>query len=208
MTRRIARRGIDHNMCSRFYYAKDFYQKLNNIAELDGYELKLENDLTDVHPSETSITLFQEGNHVTAKNMLWGFTSNYDKSLVINARSESVREKPMFSESIALRRCIIPASGFYEWDANKARYRFFMPEGGLILMAGIYRNEPTGNRYTILTTDANETMAPVHNRMPVIISEDEIRPWLRDDTKTDEILNRVPGLLAKEQDAGQISMVF
>ena len=66
MTRRIARRGIDQNMCSRFYYAKDFYRRLNNIAELEGYEqeLSLGSELTDIHPSERSLTFVKSGNSI------------------------------------------------------------------------------------------------------------------------------------------------
>ena len=136
--------------------------------------------------------------------MTWGFTNPVKKGLIINARAETAREKVTFADSVAKRRCVIPASGFYEWDPYKARYRFTSPEGGLLLLAGFYRREQGVPRFTILTTEANDSMIKVHDRMPVMISREEIRPWIGDDAKLPDFLSRKQVSLVCEQDSGQI----
>ena len=126
----------------------------------------------------------------------------------INARAETAREKITFADSIARRRCVIPASGFYEWDPHKAKFRFTSEDGGLLLLAGFYREEQGVPRYTILTTEANGSMIKVHDRMPVMIGRDEIRPWIEDDTKLPDFLGREQKPLVCEQESGQISFLF
>ena len=202
-------------MCSRFYIKKDFIKKLDRILKQEGITPISKEycsdpaDITDVRPSESAITLIgRSPQDIMISQMLWGYRNPYDKGLIINARQETVHEKRMFQEGIANRRCIVPASGFYEWDRNKARYTFTSTGDGLILMAGIYRPEPDKPHFVILTTEANSTMAPVHDRMPVIIKEDEIRPWLTDHLRTDDLMDRPQAELTREQDQGQISMFF
>ncbi len=136
------------------------------------------------------------------------FTNPYRKGLIINARSETVREKNLFSDSIINRRCIIPARGFYEWDPYKARFSFTSPNDDVILLAGFYREEHGIPKYTILTTKANDSMRPVHDRMPVMIERDEIGAWIRDNDRLTEFLNRPQIQLVREQDSGQIRMDF
>ena len=145
---------------------------------------------------------------IGASEMAWGFTNPVKKGLIINARAETAREKVSFSDSIAKRRCVIPASGFYEWDPYKARYRFTSPEGGLLLLAGIYREEQGAPRFTVLTTEANDSMIGVHDRMPVMIGRKEIRPWIEDDSKLTDFLSRKQAALVCEQDSGQIRFSF
>lgn len=79
-------------------------------------------------------------------------------------------------------------------------------QDGLILLAGLYHEEQGVPRYTILTTQANESMQPVHDRMPVMISRDEIGPWLQDNNRLAEFLERPQVQLVCEQDSGQIRM--
>ena len=138
--------------------------------------------------------------------MEWGFENPYRKGLVINARGESAGEKTLFKESLAKRRCIIPATGFYEWDSWKARFRFTEPDGSLVLLAGLWRPEVNGPRYTILTTEANRSMMPVHDRMPVRVGYSEVWPWIADGSRTLEFLGRPQAELSCEQDEGQIRM--
>ena len=160
----------------------------------------------DVRPSDASAVIYQNGKDLAAGDMRWGFSNPYQKGLIINARAETAAEKNLFADSVAKRRCIIPASGFYEWDPYKARFRFTRPDGGLILMAGFWHEEQGTPRYTILTTDANDSMRPVHDRMPVMICRDEIRPWIFDDSKLTEFMGRRQPELICEQDSGQIRM--
>jgi putative SOS response-associated peptidase YedK len=158
----------------------------------------------DVFPSETTLVIRSGGQRIIAEEMLWGFSNPYRKGLVINARAETVRDKNLFADSIMNRRCVIPASGFYEWDPYKARFRFTDPKNGLLFLAGIYHEEQGKPHYTILTTQANDSMQPVHDRMPVMISRNELKPWLNDDERLTDFLERPQVELAREQDSGQI----
>lgn len=162
----------------------------------------------DVRPSDASAVICRKDDGLAAVSMRWGFSNPYKKGLVINARAETAGEKKLFSDSIKNRRCIIPASGFYEWDPYKARFRFHLPGNELILLAGIYHEEQGIPRYTVLTTEANDSMRPVHDRMPVMIGRDELRPWILDDEGFHEYLERPQVRLVREQDSGQIRMDF
>lgn len=113
--------------------------------------------------------------------MRWGF--GLDKRLVFNARSESASDKPMFRDSMRQRRCLVPASGYFEWDHREPkppRYLFAPEEGGMMFMAGLYRPEasPVGHAFTILTRDAAPELAPFHPRMPVILTGEYAAQWL------------------------------
>lgn len=198
-------------MCCRYYYENQIRDMMDDL--LASQTIKLAEPLhaepgQDIRPSDSSAVICREGDGLSAVNMRWGFDNPYAKGLIINARSETSRDKNLFSDSIMNRRCVIPASGFYEWDAYKARYRFFLPGGELVLLAGFYREERGVTRYTILTTAANESMKPVHDRMPVMIGKDEIRPWITDNERLSEFLERPQVRLIREQDSGQIRMDF
>ena len=200
-------------MCGRFVIGGDFRDKLNELIAAEGIiysGLPYQESGQDVFPSESSLVIHTGDRKLLAGEMLWGFSNPYRKGLIINARAETVREKNLFADSIMNRRCLIPASGFYEWDPYKARFRFSHPDDELLLLAGIYHEEhgAPAPHYTILTTQANESMLPVHDRMPVIISRDEIHPWLNDNEKLSDFLERPQLQLVCEQDSGQIRMDF
>jgi len=105
---------------------------------------------------------------------------------MINAKSETVTEKPSFRQAIRYRRCLVPASGFYEWkqegDAKQPWY-LHLKGSSLMVFAGLWESwkSPEGEvveSCTILTTAANRVVAPLHDRMPVILHPDEYRTWL------------------------------
>ena len=200
-------------MCYRYYIDLFFKRKFNNTARDRGLIVP-ENVLAklaeprDVHPSETALVIAgsRTGGTLMAEGMGWGFTSPMSKGLLANARSESVKEKPTFKESALLRRCVIPASGFYEWDAHKARFRFCRNDDELIWLAGIFRPENGLNRFTVLTRAAAGSMLGIHDRMPVTVEREEIPNWIGDPEYADRIIMREPGYLMREQDAGQVSM--
>ncbi|MBR0379063.1 MAG: SOS response-associated peptidase [Mogibacterium sp.] len=199
-------------MCCRYYYEDEIRERMQDL--LDSQSIMADASLKaepgrDVRPSDASAVIFRSGGGVlSAGGMRWGFSNPYRKGLIINARAETAAEKNLFADSVAKRRCIIPASGFYEWDTYKARFRFTLPDGGLILMAGFWHEEQGTPRYTILTTEANGSMKPVHDRMPVMIGRDEIGPWIYDDSKLSEFMGRMQPELICEQDSGQIRMDF
>ncbi len=126
----------------------------------------------------------------TSEAAYWGFTPPWFKAggrgpRPINARSEGVASKPMFRSAFAQRRCILPADGFYEWQAlerSKQPWLIRLRNGDVFGFAGIYEpgNENTGNRPScaILTTEANSLMQPIHARMPVILEPQDYARWL------------------------------
>jgi putative SOS response-associated peptidase YedK len=122
--------------------------------------------------------------------MTWGLTPSWakDRSGVkpINARAETVFERPMFRNAIARRRCLLPADGFYEWRRGPARkqpYHVGMADGSLLALAGVWEywaqegQEPLVS-CCIVVTDANALMATIHERMPVIIAPQDYARWL------------------------------
>lgn len=155
----------------------------------------------DIRPSDPAVILKagKERSEVYADTMAWGFFS-FDNKLLINARAESATQKRSFAESVLRRRCIIPAGCFYEWDQKKIRNTFTDPDGSSLFMAGFYNLFENNNRFIILTTGANESMAPVHDRMPLILPEDQIREWIwRDDLVLDFLAAQPPELSRKPE---------
>ncbi len=147
--------------------------------------------------------------------MRWGLIPSWSKSLtgppLFNARSETVAEKPSFRTAFRRRRCLIPADGFYEWQAltpkQKQPHYITLRSGQPFAFAGLWETwqPPDGSRVdscTILTTAANAFMQPLHDRMPVILSPDEFAPWL-DSRLTDPdqlfpMLDQYPGEMMSE----------
>jgi len=103
-----------------------------------------------------------------------------------NARAEGLAEKPMFRDLLRTKRCIVPASGFFEWKqegGRKVPFYFHVRDDPVFAFAGLYDiwSNPAGttlSTYTIITTAANSLMAPVHDRMPVILKQDDEMRWL------------------------------
>ncbi|MGG6310667.1 SOS response-associated peptidase [Paenibacillus macerans] len=121
----------------------------------------------------------------------WGLVPSWAKDdkigvKMINARAESLTEKPAFRKLLSSRRCLIPTDGYYEWQqqANmKQPYRIVMREGGLFSFAGLYDiwSDPNGDKLatcTVITTEANSLMAEIHPRMPVILRREDEAEWL------------------------------
>ncbi len=110
---------------------------------------------------------------------------------MINARSESITEKPAFKNAFKKRRCLIPANGFYEWrkDANKTPFRIFLKSEELFAMAGIWEvwkdaEERPVHTFSILTTSPNKLMESIHNRMPVILPMESEEAWMKENDQT------------------------
>ena len=122
----------------------------------------------------------------------WGLVPSWAKdpdigNRLINARSETAAEKPSFRSALRQRRCIVPADGFYEWGHGSGSRRaphWFQPEAGAMLaIAGLWEhwNSPEGEAletFTLLTTEANECVSPVHGRMPVLLQARHYDAWL------------------------------
>ncbi|RZI39946.1 SOS response-associated peptidase [Herbaspirillum sp. HC18] len=125
--------------------------------------------------------------------MRWGFIPSWAKDpgsmpMLNNARGETVAEKPMFRQAFRRRRCLIPASGFYEWKAvpgQKLKQPFYISfrDATPMSFAGLWESSHAADgtmidTCTIITTEANGVLAPIHNRMPVIIDRPDWSTWL------------------------------
>lgn len=121
----------------------------------------------------------------------WGLVPSWAKdpslgSRLINARAETVAEKAAFRRALLHRRCVVPATGFYEWKklpAGKQPYYFFLKSGRPMALAGLWECWSGGEgsvleTFTILTTQANQLLAPIHDRMPVLLSPEATEAWL------------------------------
>ncbi len=127
--------------------------------------------------------------------MRWGYSMQGGR-MIINARSETASVKPMFKDGMAQRRCIIPASKYYEWEnceGEKIRYEISPSNGRMMYMAGIYRLENceggTMPSFTILTRQAAKQIAFIHPRMPVIFSPECVGEWLSGEGEVEQLLS-------------------
>ncbi|WP_419621833.1 SOS response-associated peptidase, partial [Thiolapillus sp.] len=132
-------------------------------------------------------------------NLQWGLLPSWCKdrriaSHMINARRETLAKKPAFRSAFRKRRCLIPATGFYEWQqtpAGKQPHHIHRPDNSLFAFAGLWEHweRETESIYscTIVTTAANPLMQPVHQRMSVIIAAQDYRSWLDKNTSQEDL---------------------
>ncbi len=189
-------------MCGRYTLFTDM-----ELKEIDDIINQLANDPNfgrmktgEVFPTEVVPVLTPNMNRNRAVPHLftWGFPSFHSKKVIINARAETVHEKPMFRASVERRRCVVPSTGFYEWDCRKKKFLYNMPDSPLLYMAGIYNQFEGENRFVILTTDSNPSVSDVHERMPLVLDREQVEEWLFDDRAVDEILGGEHPLLVKK----------
>ena len=218
-------------MCGRYFWtddAEDAFEE--DFPELAGeaYELRA-GDYTpgmragDYTPGMKALAVIGKGSSVhvnsQAENedrkssdaelgtelLQWGFPGFDKGKLLINARAENVKDRPTFAGSYAERRCVLPAAGFYEWDKKKEKVIFTVPESKILYLAGIYRPYGEEKRFVVLTREANASMAPVHDRMPLILSRAEVWPWVNGGSEADDILAKVLPLLKAERPYEQMT---
>ena len=218
-------------MCGRYFWtddAEDAFEE--DFPELAGeaYELRA-GDYTpgmragDYTPGMKALAVIGKGSSVhvnsQAENedrkssdaelgtelLQWGFPGFDKGKLLINARAESVKDRPTFADSYAERRCVLPAAGFYEWDKKKEKVIFTVPESKILYLVGIYRPYGEEKRFVVLTREANASMAPVHDRMPLILSRAEVWPWVNGGSEADDILAKVLPLLKAERPYEQMT---
>lgn len=177
-------------------------------AVLEGFSLKQVPPFApryNIAPS-TPILVVRHDEHDgrVAGFMRWGFVPPWVRTAstgapLINARAETLAAKPAFRQAFRTGRCVVPANGFYEWKAlagagrpRKQPYYVHRPDEALIAMAGLYVRHATadGSEATccIVTTAANRTMAPVHQRMPALLDRAGVDAWLDPRSAPDEAL--------------------
>jgi putative SOS response-associated peptidase YedK len=188
----LPRHSIGSSMCGRFTQSYT-WREISDLYELFGAPRNLQAHY-NIAPTDT-VEVVKSGNdganHLVP--MRWGLIPAWWKKTVkdvpatFNARAETVADKPMFRDAFKRGRCIIPASGYYEWKSTvggKQPYFISAADGGVLSFAGLWdrwRNPATGELVmscTIIVTDANTLTGAIHDRMPVVLEEAAIKPWL------------------------------
>ncbi|HEX6959507.1 MAG TPA: SOS response-associated peptidase [Ferrovibrio sp.] len=175
-------------MCGRYSLIKEL-DELIAFFQLDRKKRPNLAPRWNIAPTQNSAVVCAAGAGRELRMMRWGFAGPNNAPL-INARSEAVAAKPTFAEAFRHRRCLVPADSFYEWQAipaetgkkpQKQPWRISLKGGGLFAFAGLWQSEPASEGvecFTILTTAANEYLAPLHERMPVILPKESFADWL------------------------------
>lgn len=182
-------------MCGRFSFSP-----LAKIIE-DRFDVKV--DKTRYKPRYNSapsqdLAVISNSNPGELSFFRWGLIPFWakDKSIgnkMINAKAETIAEKPSFKNSLKRKRCLVLSDGFYEWKTiskkEKIPYRITMDDNSLFAMAGIWDSwkDETGlmiNSFAIITTSPNKLMENIHTRMPVILSPNDEKRWLSSDDTT------------------------
>lgn len=150
--------------------------------------------------------------------MKWGLIPPWAKDVriglkMINARAETILEKPSYRNPFKTKRCLVPFNCFYEWKQNgkeKIPNLFHDKEHKYLSFAGLYEiaHEADGKEiksFTIITTKANKTMGGIHERMPVILSPEEESIWLDHDSQTEELLKLLDGYSSRSSEHYEVS---
>ena len=189
-------------MCGR-------YSLIASIAELesrfgfDGADAAYSPSY-NVAPTQGVLTVAAESEGRLAMRMRWGLIPSWAKEAsiggrMINARAETVAEKPSFRTALRRRRCLVLADGFYEWrrtSAGKRPMRITMTSGEPFAFPGLWETwrdpqDETVTSCTIITTVANDLLRPIHDRMPVILQREQEDLWLDHDVREPEVLREV-----------------
>ena len=137
------------------------------------------------------------------EEMRWGLIPAWAKETskaLINARSETVREKRSFKKSFTERRCLVPADGFYEWTKiDKRPHLFGLRDEEPFAIAGFWDEDPEMNRCCLLTTEANSVLQPIHDRMPIILRKEYWEQWMEPGELNDERFQRFTAPFQPEQ---------
>ncbi|MCC6943073.1 MAG: SOS response-associated peptidase [Thermomicrobiales bacterium] len=177
-------------MCGR--YVINAPEDLSERFQIRQLTLNLSHSWNVAPTTEQPVIVENRDGEREARLMTWGLTRRWARASArkgpapINARSEGIGDKPMFRDLIRNRRCLVPANGFYEWKNlgdRKQPYYITVTDEPLFAFAGIYdawkgENDDVVASYTIVTTQANDRMASIHERMPVIIRQEDEEEWL------------------------------
>lgn len=186
-------------MCGRFFLDARNREIDRLIGELPPHSPPVK--LGEIYPTDIALTLVLRNGQIAPETMIWGFPRWDGKGVVFNCRSESAADKPMFASSLRERRAVIPTCGFYEWleipgQKQKEKTIFRAPAGEILHLAAIWKNfgmdhGAVPGHFSILTTAANASVLPYHDRMPVVLRPEDTTSWLNGE-KTRETLEFAP----------------
>ncbi len=189
------RATIRNSMCGRLGKIDKATQAMLDELGVDGFYRRVLTAMRqgklgyNLAPSEELAFLAQPNGVETTLVGRWGLEPAWVrdpkqvKGLLFNARAESAAEKPSFRDALRRARCVVPASGFYEWrplEGTKRKQPYWIKrrDGRPLLLAGLYALHEWGASFTVLTTSPNSRMAQVHDRMPVILDPADVDRWL------------------------------
>lgn len=178
-------------MCGRYSFDTGAdITEINKIMDLVNSKYSsIKINTGEIFPTNQIPILKLEDNKPVITVMSWGFPRWDNKGVIVNAKSETAKEKKMFSSSLIERRCVIPSTGFYEWNHNpsspqKEKYIFQSDISPMLYMAGIYslytENNNIKEKFVILTKQSNKYINDIHERMPVILLKNELNDWISD----------------------------
>lgn len=201
-------------MCGRFTLFADYNDILDRFDIDASIAEELYNPHFNIAPSHSVLSVINDGSKNRLGYLRWGLIPPWAKDMkigykMINARADTLSEKPSFRNAYKKRRCLVIADSFYEWkrhdDKTKTPMRIKLKTDELFAMAGLWEQwkSPDGeNIYscTVITTTSNELMADIHDRMPVILKREDEKTWLdpaiTDTNVLDRLLKPLPqGLL-------------
>lgn len=187
-------------MCGRYSLAPEENAEIEKLLR----EIQGRFKTGEIFPTNDVPVLMEAGAELAPEVMSWGYPRFGSKpGSIINARSETAGDRPMFRKSLYERRCVFPTTGFYEWGPNEAgqktKYLFNLPGSGALYLAGLW-NEYAGERKcVILTTAANPSVREIHDRMPVVLRRDQLEAWVKDTNSALDILRETPPELARKK---------
>lgn len=176
-------------MCGRFSLAVET-QVIAELFEVPAGTFEWQ-PRYNIAPTQPCPVITSADNMRTLSLMRWGLIPHWSKDKkmafqMVNARAETVKSKPSYRDSFRKRRCLIPTDGFFEWkkgSAGKTPYRATLQNGKPFAFAGLWDSwkDEAGNEirsFTILTTESNSLIRPLHDRMPVILKKEDEALWL------------------------------
>lgn len=169
-------------MCGRFSL-EQYPKTILEALELE-YSVEFK-PRSEVYPTNEVTVIIHTKNGYELAPMIWGWQRSFSKTPLINTRSAEAWDKKTWTESLSKRRCIIPASGFYEWNQNQPKgkrdkYRINPINEDGFALGGIYEINSDGEmNVSILTTSPNKKMQQIHRRMPVILNCNGFDTWFR-----------------------------
>lgn len=162
-------------MCGRYSFIPNDNPEVTRIYEL----AKKEPPTGEIFPGMAPATVIASDQAVKVVTMKWGFPGFKNNQLIINARSESVLQKPMFAEAFTKNRCVFPTTGFFEWNKKHQKFLFnYNDPRETLYIAGFYEYFGQTPQSIILTTEPNDSVREVHSRMPLILAKKQIKAWI------------------------------
>ena len=188
-------------MCGRYHFSRDVADDMM-VSILNTMDRKYSGRFKtgELCPGDSVPGIISWHDKIVPVPAIFGFPGFKDNKLLINARAETAAEKISFAESLQQRRIVLPATAFYEWshDRKNQKYLFALKGQSAMYLCGIYKKIEGTPRFVILTREASASVAEIHNRMPVIISEYNVRRYLTDYHAALDIISFQPPILERQ----------